>query len=573
MISCPWVIINITLVLILVTTVGTSQISDEWNVENSCNNKVTCSECIQESGCTWCMQRLMDKPRCCSRYLPNAYCGEEYQFNPNNEQRTLSMLPGLPISPQKIGLKLRINEKHRIQVHYSQFEDYPLDLYFLMDLSKSMEDEKENLIKLGDLLAHTMRNTTANLRIGFGGFVRRASQKLENNCSNCDKRAYAFINIMRLSWNIEMFSEQVRQVSVSGNSNSSGGGLDAVMQAIVCRYKIDWRENARRVLVFATNGDFHSPDNDSVVPPNDGLCHVDNRGLYTHSSVQQYPSISQIDTKIKENYVKVIFAVTPSQFNVYTDLTRALTGSSSAILSNDSSNVVELVREEYSKISSSVELKDNAASPIKITYSSSCLNNWRQTIETNKCDRLRVGDVVTFTAEFVVTSCPQNKEDWKQIVQIYPVGVNQSLIIDFEMICDCPCEHSNHPQFEINSPKCRGFGTYKCGICECDKFHNGQFCEMAVTTRALEPNNHCKAHNLTLIDCSGRGICVGGFCECDKRFNHDEVISGQYCQCDNFSCNRENGLLCSGPDHGTCSCGVCQCYPGWSGDACGRRGN
>lgn len=54
---------------------------------------------------------------------------------------------------------------------YKQAEDYPVDLYYLMDLSKSMEDDKEKLSKLGSLLAETMTNITSNFRLGFGSFV------------------------------------------------------------------------------------------------------------------------------------------------------------------------------------------------------------------------------------------------------------------------------------------------------------------------------------------------------------------------------------------------------------------
>jgi hypothetical protein len=39
-----------------------------------------------------------------------------------------------------------------------------VDLYYLMDLSKSMEDDKEKLSALGDLLAETMQNITSNFR-------------------------------------------------------------------------------------------------------------------------------------------------------------------------------------------------------------------------------------------------------------------------------------------------------------------------------------------------------------------------------------------------------------------------
>jgi hypothetical protein len=39
------------------------------------------------------------------------------------------------------------------------------------------------------------------------------------------------------------------------------------------------------------------------------------------------------------------------------------------------------------------------------------------------------------------------------------------------------------------------------------------------------------------------------------RENPEEVVDGPHCECDNFSCDRYNGELCSGPDHGECVCG------------------
>lgn len=40
-----------------------------------------------------------------------------------------------------------------------------------MDLSKSMEDDKVILSKLGDSLAEAMKNITKDFRLGFGSFV------------------------------------------------------------------------------------------------------------------------------------------------------------------------------------------------------------------------------------------------------------------------------------------------------------------------------------------------------------------------------------------------------------------
>lgn len=84
-------------------------------------------------------------------------------------------------------------------------------------------------------------------------------------------------------------------------------------------------------------------------------------------------------------------------------------------------------------------------------------------------------------------------------------------------------------------------------------------------------SSQCRPDNKTAIDCNGRGNCACGVCQCEKRPHPDEVISGKFCECDNFSCERHNGLLCSGIDNGKCDCGECKCEPGWTGPACDCR--
>ena len=59
-----------------------------------------------------------------------------------------------------------------------------------MDLSKSMEDDKEKLSALGDMLADAMQRLTSNFRLGFGSFVDKVvmpyvstvPRKLEELC-------------------------------------------------------------------------------------------------------------------------------------------------------------------------------------------------------------------------------------------------------------------------------------------------------------------------------------------------------------------------------------------------------
>jgi integrin beta 1 len=136
---------------------------------------------------------------------------------------------------------------------------------------------------------------------------------------------------------------------VSGNLDAPEGGFDAIMQAIVCENDIGWREQARRLLVFSTDAGFHYAGDGKlggVITPNDGRCHMTNN-QYTHSSIQDYPSISQINLKVKEHKINLIFAVTEQEHHVYQELSKHVEGSTSAVLSNDSSNIVDLVRDEY----------------------------------------------------------------------------------------------------------------------------------------------------------------------------------------------------------------------------------
>ena len=53
---------------------------------------------------------------------------------------------------------------------------------------------------------------------------------------------------------------------MSGNLDAPEGGFDAIMQAIVCKDEIGWRENARKLLVFSTDAGFHYAGKTISVP-------------------------------------------------------------------------------------------------------------------------------------------------------------------------------------------------------------------------------------------------------------------------------------------------------------------
>lgn len=91
---------------------------------------------------------------------------EELTINKTNNEED-----AIQIKPQRVHLKLRPNSPYPLKVQFRQAVDYPVDLYYLMDLSKSMEDDKVKLAELGNLLANEMQKITTNFRLGFGSFV------------------------------------------------------------------------------------------------------------------------------------------------------------------------------------------------------------------------------------------------------------------------------------------------------------------------------------------------------------------------------------------------------------------
>lgn len=52
-------------------------------------------------------------------------------------------------------------------------EHYPVDLYYLMDLSASMVDDLQKIKDLGSTLSKEMANLTNKFRMGFGSFVEK----------------------------------------------------------------------------------------------------------------------------------------------------------------------------------------------------------------------------------------------------------------------------------------------------------------------------------------------------------------------------------------------------------------
>ncbi|XP_037042431.1 integrin beta-PS-like [Bradysia coprophila] len=97
--------------------------------QNQCIDKRICSDCIAQKDCAWCLEPdFGDKPRCFPNWSTSDSCPEEYMYSPVNQQTIIvanstNDVNGFSVPqiyPQRINLKLRPNEEHRLNVRYTQ---------------------------------------------------------------------------------------------------------------------------------------------------------------------------------------------------------------------------------------------------------------------------------------------------------------------------------------------------------------------------------------------------------------------------------------------------------------------
>lgn len=539
---------------------------------------------MSDAECKWCRDSDYKGSRCSSGFSEQLQC-----FQVEDANSYTDLLQNRPINldskedivlvqPQRVGVKVRPRSQkpHSLPVTIGMSKQYPLDMYFLMDLSYSMNATRTNVADQGGNIISGIKTITEDLRTGFGSFVEKAlapftSSIAEFNCpapTNCTP-PYSFWHRSSLkAREAEEFKREVNDAPLAGNVDDPEGALDALMQVMTCSVRVGWRPDARKLIFVATDRDFHYAMDGKLVgilEPNDGKCHLDQQGYYTQSDKLDYPSISQISNTAQQGSFVIVFLVLPRYERIYKEMSKLIPGSSVAILAMDAVNIVDLIRKKYEEISSSIRLtSDDIPDGIRLEIKSDCSGKFPQQRTTDTCQNIDLGTTVDFTVDIHATKCIKGKQ-----FTLSPVGIGQRLTVEVETICDCPCENPNaNAGYVENSPDCSGKGDDACGICRCNQGFTGSKCECDANNLPdnSEIGSSCRDPKNPDIICNGRGKCECGLCTCLE--NDRGLVYGQYCECDNFSClqNPTNNLICSG--HGRCACSMCQCHKNWSGDDC-----
>ncbi|KAG9349430.1 hypothetical protein JZ751_027873 [Albula glossodonta] len=544
----------------------------------------SCGDCVKSGPyCAWCKQLNFTKPgesdavRCDTRAkLHERGCEEAEIISPKNSHTAVKDLPlskatsrnqePVQLKPQEVKLVVRPGLPYTFQLKFKRAEDYPVDLYYLMDLSYSMKDDLENVKKLGKQLLITLRKITSHARIGFGSFVDKTvlpftntnPDKLKKPCPETENQcqpAFGYKHVLSLTSNQDDFNLKVSEQFISGNLDSPEGGLDAIMQTAVCGDKIGWG-NSTRLLVFTTDAGFHMAGDGklaAILEQNDGKCHLGEDLTYSKSNEMDYPSVNQVAEKLAENNIQPIFAVTSNISHVYQKLKEMIPKSEVGVLSEDSSNVVSLIENAYKSLSSNVIVShDELPEHVKVTYSSNCPGGEKSGI-TAICDNVGIGKEVTFSVTVTADTCMTEKS-----FLVGPLGFRERMKVTVTTHCGCDCNDAH------DTAHCSGKGKLTCGICSCSPGFVGQSCECQVGDK---DENHlkaaCRLDNSTV--CSGLGDCICGVCKCHTS-EDGRTIYGTHCECDDRSCEVNQNKLCGG--NGKCDCGECICDPGYEGSAC-----
>uniref|UniRef100_A0AAA9RS31 Integrin beta n=3 Tax=Bos TaxID=9903 RepID=A0AAA9RS31_BOVIN len=531
------VALSMVLVFLLALSRGESELdakssspqeATEWRDPNlslpgSCQPAPSCQKCIlSHPSCAWCKQLNFtasgeaEARRCARREeLLARGCLPGELEEPRGRQEVLQDDPlsqgtrgegATQLAPQRVRVTLRPGEPQQLRVRFLRAEGYPVDLYYLMDLSYSMKDDLERVRQLGHALLVRLQEVTDSVRIGFGSFVDKTvlpfvstvPSKLRHPCpsrlESCQP-PFSFHHVLSLTGDAEAFEREVGRQNVSGNLDLPEGGFDAILQAALCQKQIGWR-NVSRLLVFTSDDTFHTAGDGKlggIFMPSDGHCHLDSNGLYSRSPEFDYPSVGQVAQALSAANIQPIFAVTSATLPVYRELSNLIPKSAVGELSEDSSNVVQLIMDAYNRLSSTVTLEhEHSLLPpgVRISYESQCGDSEKRLSEAGdwvQCNQVRINQTVNFWVTFQATHCLPEPH----LLRFRARGFSEELTVELHTVCDCNCSDA-----QLQAPHCSdGQGHLQCGVCrdcaECKAFGTGPLARNCSTA--------CAHANMTLV--------------------------------------------------------------------------
>ena len=474
------------------------------------------------------------------------------------------------IQPSLLKLKMRPNFEETITFK-AQKSEIPVDMYFLFDLSKTMETDLKNLATIAEDLASELAEITSDRNFGFGIFREKPTPPFDIS------RDYDhdFEHHMSLTPDIAAFSKSVAStVNIVGNMDNPEAGFDALMQVLLCKEEIGWRNGTTHIIVYISDATPHTAGDGflgGTWKAYDQRCQLQNKGnmMVYHSLEHDYPSFSAVSHQLRKQAKFLVMGLKSYIKGYYENLMKlgALEASIGIIDSNDntpSESLKKLILGKYRQIKGKLILELDTFSMTRNVQASLQVSaqtgRGAQCQEIGKdglavsCSNVRVGESATFELKFHITEQACNFSSERVDVKIFGQESSRlSITIEPDCVCDCMKEAST----SRNDQFCSGRGKEKCGTCYCQEDFYGDNCECSKeeTNSASNSDGIKKCRSETGLICNDRGSCSCGTCLCSNPF------IGKFCECDLRDCNCGQHGYCSTCDRGKPQC---TCEEGWT---------
>lgn len=493
------------------------------------------------------------------------------------------------LSPAELSLKLRPGASGSVKIQFTVHHSYPVDLYYLFDLSGSMKAYISKVGKASNDIAEALSQEIGDdLRMGVGSFIEKPTAPFTNNGGqHVFKHWMSFEDYENyngrgtkndfLKNEIDFLTNQTKS-----NNDAEEAGLEALSQVAVCKDKIGWKQEAKHLLIFSTDAASHLAGDGRLAginKPNELVCALSEKNPkyvrptskekmvakneYLDGLKQDYPSVHDVKNVMNEQNIQTIFALSATKEEC-TDIY-----SKDCLIDKANAEKKNLAVQKFYE-----DLVDVIGDGNQVVVTDKNTDLPKILVDTYKA--------MTKSVSLNVVGIPQDYE-YKIDTKCYLNGQTESVTFKNSSVCADPKKPINNSERElekdsskvtftleiklapgkcpppaevfINTPGYGGTAKVKLVLesnCDCD------------TCKPYEnfENEFSKACPNSAKECSGNGEFNCGKCVCDEGWG------GDCCDCKLGDAKQEleyqkscypdgTDKICSG--RGQCQCGKCVC--------------
>lgn len=237
----------------------------------------------------------------------------------------------------------------------------PLDLVILQDSSSSFRDDIITFQTLVTDLTNSVLAIQPEAKFGVASFADKPISPFGGGSGFVGgfgflEASYVYKTELPLTSNVNLLQQTYNNL----NANINAGDLpesqiEALLQLALREEEIGFRSESQRFVVLTTDANYHRAGDGiraGIITPNNGDNILDGTPPGTG---EDYPSINQVKEALTKAGITPIFAVTINEVSNYENLVRQLGFGTVVVLSSNSSNIVEAIKEGLGEVLPTLE--------------------------------------------------------------------------------------------------------------------------------------------------------------------------------------------------------------------------